>query len=74
MQIMADALGQPVVASAELEASSRGAAVLALEAVGVAPPNNQPVRTARFEPVPEHTERYRAAAERQRRLYDALVR
>ena len=74
MQIMADALGRPLLASAEAEASSRGAAVLALEAAGAAPPNTEPVITARFEPVAEHTEQYRAAAERQRRLYDALVR
>jgi gluconokinase len=75
MQIMADALGRPVLASAEAEASSRGAAVLALEVIGAAPPGgNQPVTTSRFDPVPEATERYRAAAERQRHLYDALIR
>jgi gluconokinase len=73
MQIMADALGRPVLASTEAEASSRGAAILALEAIGAAPPNNQPTTATRFDPVAEHTETYRAAAERQRRLYDALV-
>jgi gluconokinase len=74
MQIMADVLDRPVLASAEAEASSRGAAILALEALGVAPPATQPETTTRFEPVPEHTRRYRDAAERQRRLYDALIR
>ena len=73
MQIMADALGRPVLASTEAEASSRGAAILALETFGTALPNNQPSTEMRFEPVAEHTETYRAAAERQRRLYDALV-
>ncbi len=34
MQIMADVLGRPVVASAESEATSRGAALLALRAIG----------------------------------------
>ena len=73
MQIMADALGRPVLASTEAEASSRGAAILALEAIGTALPNNQPSTEMRFEPAAEHTETYRAAAERQQRLYDALV-
>jgi gluconokinase len=76
MQIMADVLGRPVLASTELEASSRGASLLALETLGLLPEpleNMQPATQQRFEPVPEHTERYRAAAERQRRLYDQLV-
>jgi gluconokinase len=77
MQIMADALGRPVLASAEAEASSRGAALLALDAIGADASlgsNNQPVTTSRFEPVPGATQRYRAAAERQQHLYDALIR
>jgi gluconokinase len=77
MQIMADALGRDVLVSAEAEASSRGAALLALEAVGaldMAIEQMPPETTHRFKPVAEHTERYRAAAERQRHLYDALVR
>jgi gluconokinase len=76
MQIVADALGRPVLASAEPEASSRGAALLGLEAVGaLAQPIEQlpPATTARFEPNSQHTERYRRAAERQRTLYAALV-
>ena len=77
MQIMADALSREVLASAEAEASSRGAALLGLEAIGaLAKPIEQlePQTTQRFEPVAAHTERYRAAAERQGHLYDALVR
>lgn len=76
MQIIADALGRPVLASAEPEASSRGAALLALEAIGALNEpleDLRPASTTYFEPVPEHTERYRVAAERQRRLYDALI-
>ena len=76
MQIIADALGRPVLASAEAEASSRGAALLPLEAVGALDEpleGLRPASTTYFEPVPEHTQRYRAAAERQRRLYDALI-
>jgi gluconokinase len=72
---MADALGRPVLASAVAEASSRGAAILALEALGMPSGNTPPpATTMRFEPVLAHTERYRAAAERQQRLYDALIR
>jgi len=76
MQIMADVLGRPVLASAEPQASSRGAALLALETLGlldVPLEEWRPEVTRRFEPVAEHTQRYRAAAERQRHLYDALV-
>jgi gluconokinase len=77
MQIMADVLGRPVLASTELEASSRGASLLALETLGLlSTPLDQvqPVTRRCFEPIPEHTQRYRAAGERQRRLYDQLVR
>jgi gluconokinase len=76
MQILADVLGRPVLASAEPEASSRGVCLLALETLGLlARPLDElrPASRRRFEPVAAHTERYRAAAERQRHLYDALV-
>lgn len=76
LQIMADVLGQPVLASAEPEASSRGAALLALEALGLLPGGIEalpPDIERVYEPIPAHTERYRAAAERQHRLYDLLV-
>jgi gluconokinase len=76
MQIIADALGRPVYASAEAEASSRGAVLLGLEVVGSLNGQLEAVRpstTRRFDPIPRNTERYQAAAERQRRLYDAFV-
>jgi sugar (pentulose or hexulose) kinase len=65
-----------VLASAELEASSRGAALLALEALGALerPLEALPPPTGHVhEPISEHTQRYRAAAQRQRRLYEQLV-
>jgi sugar (pentulose or hexulose) kinase len=65
-----------VLASAEAEASSRGATLVALESLGLlkTPLDEQkPEVTTRFEPVPKHTERYRAALDRQRRLYDAML-
>src|SRR5205823_8734258 len=74
MQIIADAVGRPVLASSEAEASSRGAALLALEPLDLVDlAAGEPATTRRFEPSAESFDRYRAAAERQRRLYDALV-
>jgi len=76
MQTLADVLDRPVLASAEAEASSRGACLVALETLGLlsTPLDNlRPATRRRFEPVPAHTQRYRAAAERQRHLYDGLV-
>jgi gluconokinase len=76
MQTLADVLDRPVLASAEAEASSRGVSLLALETIGLLTwslDDLQPATHRRFEPVPAHTERYRAAAERQRHLYDALI-
>jgi gluconokinase len=76
MQILADVLGRSVLASAEAEASSRGASLLALETLGLlARPLDElrPATRRRFEPIAAHTERYQAAAQRQQHLYDALV-
>ena len=76
MQILADVLDRPVLGSAESEASSRGTSLLALETLGVLDAPLQQLRPAvrrHFKPVPAATERYRAAAERQRRLYAARL-
>ena len=71
MQIMADVLGRPVTSSAVKEASLRGAAVVALERLGVsaAPADLGPV----IEPRPEKIEAYRAARERQALLYEVAT-
>lgn len=74
MQIMADVLGRPVIASREPEASSRGAALLALEALGLI--RLTEVRTSfgrRYHPRGAATERYREAFCRQTRLYDLFA-
>lgn len=75
MQIFADVLGRPVVASAEPEATSRGAALLALEALGALPAIDAapPADGAVYEPDPSRHERYRSAIARQQRLYELLV-
>ncbi len=75
MQIIADVLGRPLVASAETEATSRGAALLALEALGALPDLAAvPAATgAEYTPDPERHALYREAIERQRRLYALLA-
>ena len=72
-RIMADTLGRPVTLSGVQEASSRGAALIALEALG-----GPEIEAAQaplgetFEPDPSNHEVYMKALERQRRLYDAV--
>jgi gluconokinase len=75
VQMMADALGRPVVASGEPEASSRGAALLALESLGAIPDvATVPAATGRvYEPDPAHHARYQEAQQRHRRYYRLLV-
>jgi gluconokinase len=76
MQIVADVFGRPLLASSEPEASSRGVSLLALETLGLLRQpldEMQPSVRRRFEPRTANTARYRAAAERQRHLYDLVV-
>jgi gluconokinase len=82
LQIMADVLGRPVGASEELEASSRGAALLALASINKLAGDKlaggidrlEPIIERVYEPIAAHTARYRAAAARQAHLYEVLVR
>jgi gluconokinase len=71
VQIMADALGRPVTRSGVGEASLRGAAVVVLERLGEtpAPAPLGPV----VEPRPDKVEAFRAARERQQRLYEVVT-
>ncbi len=74
-QVMADALGQPLLLSAEPEASSRGAALVALERLGHLPGGLGELPApegARVEPNGERHARYREAGERQSALYAHL--
>jgi gluconokinase len=75
-QMMADALGRPVIASLELEASARGAALWALEQLGTRPVSAfAPSCGATFQPRPEFQDAYEhLVAERNalyREFYDA---
>ena len=70
--IIADVLGVPLSVSAEEEASSRGAALLALARLGVAPPAPA-IGAPAIPPDARRHELYRSALERQRRLYEIVV-
>ena len=75
-QIIADALGVPIAISAIPEASARGAALLALEALGVLPDAGQvPLETVGAVVMPnlDNHRRYQGALERQQRLYAQLA-
>jgi gluconokinase len=71
VQIMADALGRPVTTSGVKEASLRGAAVVVLERLGETPAP-APLGAV-VEPRPDKVEVFRAARERQRRLYEVVT-
>ena len=72
IQIVADVLGRPVQVSGVSEASARGAAVLALERLGLAA-DPAPV-AEEVRPRDDRTRIYGSARRRQRALYDAIAR
>ena len=75
VQILADVLGRPVALSETSEASTRGAALLALEAagkIGSIAEFSVPVETV-FEPNMSHHEIYQDGLERQQRIYEKLI-
>ena len=71
VQIMADALGRPVTTSGVKEASLRGAAVVVLERLGETPAP-APLGAV-VEPRLDKVDVFRAARERQRRLYEVVT-
>ncbi|HLI35437.1 MAG TPA: gluconokinase [Terriglobia bacterium] len=73
-QMMADALGRSVVACLEKEATSRGAAMLALERLNVVPDVSrlQGRRGKTFNPDPSHIAVYEEMLTRQQQLYAKL--
>jgi gluconokinase len=75
IQIFADVLGRPVAVSAEPEATSRGAAVLALHALGALPSLESAHGAGEhtYEPDRARHAIYREAIARQRWLYDRLI-
>ncbi|MFQ5614810.1 MAG: gluconokinase, partial [Anaerolineae bacterium] len=75
LQIMADVLGRPLVASAEPEATSRGAALLALEALGlIEDAAALPAAVGQtYRPDADRHARYQAAIAGQVKLYRAII-
>jgi len=75
MQIMSDVLGQTILASAVAEATSRGAALMALEAMGhIADVSDVEAPTGtKFRPGAECTQKYAQAMQRQQNLYDMVA-
>jgi len=73
-QMMADALGCPLRICLEKEATSRGAALLAMERIGtIGHVRERPAQLGQvFEPVPGHHCIYEQQLRRQRRLYTKL--
>ena len=74
-QMLADALNLPVVTSPQTEASSRGAALLALEALGRLPRlwSSAPARGRNHRPRASLHAVYERARQRQQQLYDLLL-
>jgi gluconokinase len=74
LQIMADVLGQPVIALAEKELTGRGTTLLALEALGeIGSAADLPAATGRiYEPDAERHARHQEALEQQVALYELL--
>ena len=72
--VLADVLGLPLALSAIDEASARGTAILALQALGALPKNHAPMPpTSVIAPNSANRAIYQAAAQRQERLYAALL-
>lgn len=76
IQMLADAIGVPIVRCLEHEASSRGAAMLALEARGVLQRLEDvvPADCGTLAPDAARHQKYRQALVRQRHLYDLLIK
>jgi gluconokinase len=73
-QMLADAFNEPLIVADIDEATSRGSALLALEALGSLKIDTLPLPTGRYhEPNAEHHQRYAAAIERQQRLYQTII-
>jgi gluconokinase len=75
LQIMADALGEPILALTEKEITSRGIALLGLQQLGVIQKTSDlpPTTGQTYLPDPARHARHQQAIERQIALYDLLI-
>ncbi len=72
-QMFADAIGSPITLTLEPEASSRGAALLALQVIGcLSDQLPAPAYGKQFIPVPAKKELYAQLLQKQKELYDTL--
>jgi gluconokinase len=71
--LIADALGTPLALAPEAEASSRGAALLTLQRLGVPNPPGPPSTMQIVRPDPARHAQLRAARARQQQLYESVV-
>jgi gluconokinase len=75
MQMIADAVGRPIAASRVREASSRGAALFAMESLGIARPGaTRSMMLKVFTPRRKNATAYREIEARQAALYQALIK
>jgi len=74
-QIISDVIGAEIVTSAEAEISSRGAALMGLEALdGVSRIDNVEITLGRvYSPNAGRHDQYLGARQRQSRLYEAII-
>lgn len=72
-QILADALGHQIALPRATELTSRGAAIIAFEQLGIAPQKTEPGISRVFHPDPRSHAIYRDAAARQVRLQHAVL-
>ena len=73
-QIIADVLGRSLLLSEKTEASTRGAALLALEATGrIDNISDAPFFITSFEPDPSRHQRYQEGSKRQQQLYERVI-
>ena len=72
-QVIADALGCPLTVPRDDELTSRGAAILGFEQLGIRIPGADPPVERVFHPDPRTHAIYLAAAARQQRMFEALV-
>lgn len=74
-QIISDVIGRPLIASTQEDASSRGAALMALERLGAVPDigEAEAPRGRTYEPDPRHHARYVEARARHEKFYALLT-
>lgn len=74
LQMLADVLNRPVHPARSIETSARGTAVLVLETMGLPVDPQKAVSDQVFQPDPAHHSIYQGAMERQKAMYQKLIK